>query len=91
MVGARRQTHFAPKEGVDLTNLAESGWAIIFAHDADHAIREAVSSLLEHRRKQATQKSNYYRENTAVPANGHGKTKNNSGNNCPFLAGLSLI
>jgi hypothetical protein len=58
------QTHFAPKEGVDPTTLAESGWAAIFGHDANPAIREALSPLLEHRQKQATQKNSYYREYT---------------------------
>jgi hypothetical protein len=58
------QAHLAAKEGVDPTNLAESGWAVIFAHNADPAIREALSPLLELRRRQATQKNNYYREYT---------------------------
>jgi hypothetical protein len=58
------QAHFATKEGVDPTNLTESGWAVIFAHNADPAIRGALSPLLELRRKQATQKNSYYREYT---------------------------
>jgi hypothetical protein len=56
------QTQLAPKEGVDPTNLAESGWAVLFPHDANPAIREALSPLLALRREQATEKNRYYRE-----------------------------
>jgi hypothetical protein len=69
------QEHFAPQEGVDPTNLAESGWAVIFAHDADPAIREALAPLLELRRKQATQKLSYYREYTGKDGYRPGESK----------------
>jgi hypothetical protein len=68
-------THFAPMEGIDATNLAEAGWAVLFAHDADPALREALAPLLEHRRKHATQKNNYYREYTGKDGYRPGETK----------------
>ncbi|NEP54118.1 MAG: hypothetical protein F6K65_37150, partial [Moorea sp. SIO3C2] len=56
---------FAPIEGVDPKNLAETGWGVIFPHKVDPAIKDALTPLLQLRKKQATKnKEHYYQEYT---------------------------
>jgi hypothetical protein len=69
----RREAHWGVKEGVDPTDVGKSGWGIIMAHNADPAIKEALSELLEHRKRQTGEK---YREYLGPDGYRPNETKN---------------
>jgi hypothetical protein len=56
----RREAHLGVKEGVDPTKVESSGWGVVTAHNADPAIKEALSELLAHRQKQAGERYKEY-------------------------------
>jgi hypothetical protein len=65
------QPHFGVKALAtgDETNLARTGWGVVFAHDADPAIREALAPLLDRRQVQAgAENEKYYQEYIGVRA-----------------------
>ena len=62
-VSAITGTYLGVVDGVDATKLAEAGWGVVYPHDVDPAVQEALKPLLEHRREQAAAvKEERYRE-----------------------------
>jgi hypothetical protein len=74
----KEEPDFAPIEGVDPKDLGQTGWGVIFAFGADPAIGEALKTLLDHRKNQATQKhDHYYKEYIGSKGYRPGESKKN--------------
>jgi hypothetical protein len=60
------ESHLAPMEGIDANDLSQAGSGVVFCHNADPAIREALKELLDFRKGQAGRDNEkFYREFTA--------------------------
>jgi hypothetical protein len=67
---------FGPAAGVDPRDLAQAGWAMIAAVDADDAVLEALRPLRDHRRAQASkQREQRYQELTREHGYRSGESK----------------
>jgi DNA/RNA endonuclease G (NUC1)/V8-like Glu-specific endopeptidase len=77
---------FGLAAGIDEGNLADAGWGVIFRFDADPAIREALTPLLNLRKEQASKKkAARYKEFTGSA--GYRPGENNRGeSNREFLS-----
>src|SRR5262245_9727247 len=74
---AERDPTYAVVDWVDPTDLAESGWGVIFAATADPGIRDALAELLDYRKSQATRLKEHLYQEYSGPERGYraGETK----------------
>jgi hypothetical protein len=63
---------YAPVHGVDVRDIAQAGWAVVFAEEADPAVRDALQPVLQQRRQLAGAR---YRELAGTTGYRAGETK----------------
>jgi hypothetical protein len=63
---------YAPVHGVDVRDIAQAGWAVVFAEEADPAVRDAMQPVLQQRRQLAGAR---YRELAGTTGYRAGETK----------------
>lgn len=73
-----RQGHLGLIDGLTPKDLAQTGWGVIFAHDADPSVREALTPLLALRERQAggAYPGGRYREFAGGAGHRPGESKN---------------
>ncbi len=78
----QKHEHFGVAEGIDDTNLAETGWSVIFPaalpKKSVDALKEALEPLLDHRREQASANAETFYKEVIGPELGikNGESKN---------------
>ena len=66
---SQKEPHLGAKEGVDPKDLGQTGWGIIFAREADPALKEALADLIKLRQTQAGEHFRLYEGDGGVDAN----------------------
>ena len=78
---------FAPLPGIDSSDLAKTGWGVIFPQHADPAVKEALAPLLRWREKQASASQTLFREIDGQHAFRKGESKNDFLKRMPHSVG----
>ncbi|HEV3084759.1 MAG TPA: hypothetical protein VGY66_33665 [Gemmataceae bacterium] len=78
---------FAPLPGVQIDDLAQTGWGVIFPHGADPGIKEALAPLLRLREKQTIVKQRLFRVFEGVNGYRKGESKNDYLKRLPHSVG----
>ena len=74
-VSRKNESHYGVKDGVDPAKLDEAGWGAVFTHNADPAVREALSPLLDLRRSQAGERFYLFEKSNGFRVGGDDKNK----------------